>query len=52
MNKVFYIDFVNKRLIDTFNINRVRTGIVLNDDELLLGDFDSYIIYYNFKQKI
>jgi ligand-binding sensor domain-containing protein len=51
VNRIFYIDFVNKKLLDTFNISRVRTGTVLNDEELLLGDFESHLFYYNFKQK-
>ncbi len=49
-NYVIRIDVQNQKLIDSFYIKDVRTGALLNDHELILGDFSSHIIYYDFEK--
>ena len=49
-NYVIRIDVQNQKLIDSFYIKDVRTGALLNDHELILGDFNSHIICFDFEK--
>lgn len=51
VDHVLHIDFASQRSVSSFYVKDVRTGTVLNDNELLLGDYTSHLIYYNIPAK-